>query len=168
MTDNQKPRFKPESQAAVEGLTHLGYLTKSFQYCGHRFTLRTLYGNEDLLVGLLTKEYVETMAQAKAWTIAHVALSLVAIDGSTDFCPDASFDELENARGRFQYVASKWQYPLIDYIFKEFAVLAAEQAEAFEAAKDFSNRSLSKPTPSPSSLNEPGGSNSGIVSDSPS
>lgn len=168
MPDNPTPRFKPETQAAVDGLTHLGYLEKTVEFCGHRFGIRTLYGNEDLLIGIITKEYVETMAQAKAWTIAHVALALTHVDGQKDFCPPASYDELENARGRFQYVASKWQYPTIDAVFKHFAVLVAEQAEAYDAMRDFSQRSLRKPTPSQSSLNELGDSHSGIASDSPS
>jgi hypothetical protein len=164
MTQPQAPRFKPEVAAAVDGLVHLGYLEDTVEFCGHRFGIRTLYGYEDLLVGLLTKEYTETVAQAKAWTIAHVALALTHVDGQTDFCPPAGYSDLDNARGRFEYVARNWQFPTTDAIFKRFAALVARQAEAYEAMQDFSTRSLRKPSPSQSSLNEPGGSPSGTGS----
>lgn len=141
-------QFSPEVQQRVDGLLHLGYLEDTISFCGHTFTIKTLYAHEDLLVGLLTKEYVETLAQVKAWATANVALALKAIDGQKDFCPPASHDELDNARGRFQYVARTWQYPTVEYLFQEHARLNAERQEAYESLQNLSGRSLRQPTPS--------------------
>src|SRR4051812_11796329 len=87
----------------VVGLMWLGYLEDSFSYGGHEFIIRTLRGDEDLLIGLVTKDYAETITQAKATVWATIALALVAVDGDEDFCPPLGRDKKAYAHGRFKY-----------------------------------------------------------------
>ncbi len=140
-------QFPPEVQQDVEGLIWLGYLEDSFEFCGHRFGIRTLYGNEELLAALLCKDYTETLGQAKAWTWAHVALCLTSVDGNKDFCPPIGPDEAEYARGRFNYATKKWFWPLAEYIFTRYALLQRRQIESVGAMQDLSTRSLRPSSP---------------------
>jgi hypothetical protein len=81
-------------QSDIESLETFGYLSDEFHKWGRSWTLRTLKGDEDLAIGIITKPYVETMAQAKAWAWAHVALALEAVNGDTKFCPPLGPDTL--------------------------------------------------------------------------
>jgi hypothetical protein len=169
MTDTSSlATFPPEVRLAVDGLMYLGYLTDSFSFAGHKFSIRTLYGNEELLADKLVKEYIETTGQARAYAWSRVALALISVDGREDFCPPIGPDEWEYAQGRFQYVTSKWFWPLGEYIFNRFAELQQRQVEAIRAVQDLSTRSLRNSTPSPDSLTEPGDSNNETSTDAPS
>lgn len=159
--------FPLEAQQSVEGLLWLGYLEDSFEFCGHSFQIRTLYGNEELLAARITKEYVESLGQAKAWAWAHVALCLMSIDGQTDFCPPIGPNPEEYAKARFDYVTSKWFYPTAEYIFNRYAELAYKQRAAIEAVQDLSEGSLRTLPPSEDSLKGQGTSPEQTSSETP-
>lgn len=161
MAENPYDAFPPEAQKSVEGLVWLGYLERTFTFCGHRFTLHTLQGEDDLYTGLLAKEYQETLSQAKAWAYANVAMALKAVDGDENFCPAIGPDPEAHARAKFNYVR-RWHWPTIEYIYEQFAFLVREQIEAIRAVQDLSNRSLKPSTPSLDSLTEPGDSSESI------
>lgn len=158
-------QFPADVQKSVEGLVWLGYLEDTFEFCGHTFGIRTLYGNEELQASLLCKEYTDTLGQVKAWTWAHVALALTSVDGKQDFCPSIGPDEMEHARAKFKYVTTRWFWPVAEYIFTRFAVLQQNQLKAIEAVQDLSNRSLRPSSPLSDFLNEQGDSPSETVSD---
>lgn len=149
--------FPREAQQSVDGLIWLGYLTDTVEFCGHRFGIRTLTGSDELLIGLLTKQYTETFSQAKAWMWAHVALCLTSVDDQDDFCPPIGPNPEEFARARFNYV-TKWYEPLGAFLFSEYERLREEQKAAVEAVRDLSSRSLRTFSPSEDSLKEPGSS----------
>ena len=88
-----RDEFPDEVNEDVDGLIWLGYLEDVVDYCGHEFVIRTLRSEEQLLASLVTKEYTDTLGQAKAWVAAHVGLALVSIDGDEDLCPKASFNK---------------------------------------------------------------------------
>lgn len=158
--------FSPEAQKLVEGLIWLGYLETTFSFCGHSFTLHTLQGGDDLFIGVLTKEYQETLSQAKAWAYANVAMALRAVDGDVNFCPAIGPDPEAHARAKFNYVL-KWYWPTIEYIYEQFALLVQKQNQAIRAVQDLSNRSLRPSTPSLDSLTAPGDSNESISTEDP-
>jgi len=160
--------FKPEVRQSVEGLIWLGYLEDSFEFCGHQFKIRTLYGNEELLAAKVTKEYTETLGQAKAWGWANVALALTEVDHRDDFCPPIGPNPEEYAKARFNYVTGKWFWPLAEYIFERYAQLAIRQREAIDALRDLSAGSLRTFSPSVDSLNVPGTSSEQIDSETSS
>lgn len=151
-------QFSDEVRQDVEGLMWLGHLEDDFEFCGHRFTIRTLKADEELNAALISKEYIESMGQAKAWQWAQVALSLTAVDGNEEFCPPAGPDKQAFARARFKWVTEKWYGPTLAYIFNRFMQLTARQLAAIDAVRDLSDRGLQSSSPNVDSLTEQGAS----------
>lgn len=144
-------KFPEETRQAVDGLMWLGHLEKEVELGGHTFGLRTLKADEELIVGQLAKDYIDSMEQAKAWAWAHVALALTSVDGDLNFCPPIGPDKLANGRARFRYV-TQWYWPVGEYLYGEYAQLLQRQADAMEAVQDLSPGSLSTFSPYPGSL----------------
>jgi hypothetical protein len=151
---NPFAELDPRVQEDIDGLIWLGHLQDTFSFAGHDFVMRTLRGDEDLAAGLITKEYVETLGQARAWAWAKVALSLVAIDGDDTFCPPIGHSKVDFARQRFQYVTSKWHWVLGAYLYQRYVDLEARQIEAVKAIENLSKGSQQGFMPSLDSLNE--------------
>jgi len=147
-----RDEFPEEVNEDVDGLIWLGYLEDVIDYCGHEFVIRTLRSEEQLLASLVTKEYTDTLGQAKAWVAAHVGLALVSIDGDEDFCPKASFNKKDFARARFQYVTGKWFEPTINRIYNAYSDLLERQAIVLEEMENLSQESRISFTASPDSL----------------
>jgi len=147
-----RDEFPDEVNEDVDGLIWLGYLEDVIDYCGHEFVIRTLRSEEQLLASLVTKEYTDTLGQAKAWVAAHVGLALVSIDGDEDFCPKASFNKKDFARARFQYVTGKWFEPTINRIYNAYSDLLERQAIVLEEMENLSQESRISFTASPDSL----------------
>lgn len=126
----------------LDGLLWLGFIEERFSFCGHTFTVRTLRGDEELLAGLAMKDYIETLGQAKAHVWSTVALALTEVDGSTDFCPQASTSKQEYAHARFRWATSHWYWPVALYIYNKYTDLLRRQNEALEALEDFCSGSL--------------------------
>lgn len=145
--------FPEATREAVDGLLWLGHLQREVSLAGHTFMLRTLKADEELIVALLTKEYMDTMGQTVAWAWAHVALSLVAVDGDQDFCPPIGPDKIANAKARFRYV-TQWYRPVGEHLYGEYAQLLQSQADAMEAVRDLSQGSPSTSWPWADSLSE--------------
>lgn len=135
--------FPEDARQDVDGLIWLGYLEDSISFCGHDFVIRTLRGDEELLAGLVMKDYVETLGQAKAHVWATIALSLTAVDGAADFCPQATPNKKDYARARFNWVTGNWYWPTALFIYNRYTALLQRQQEALEALEDFCSGSLS-------------------------
>jgi hypothetical protein len=146
--------FPDEARESVNGLMWLGFLEDSVLVFGHEFVIRTLRVGEDLQVGLLTKEYADSMGIEQAIATATVALALKSIDGDPDFCPVASRNHADYARQRFKYVQDNWYMPVIVRVFDAYLGLLAKQQDALERVEDLSTGSLNTFTPSPDSLTE--------------
>jgi hypothetical protein len=159
--------FPPEVRDDVEGLMWLGYLEDEFTFCGHHFVIRTLRGDEELLATLVTKEFVETLGQAKAYVWAQIALALSAVDGDSDFCPPVSNNKREYARARFQYCTGKWFWPLATFIYGKYTALLERQTEALARVEDLSNGSQLMSTPFAGSSTESGDSEEQQEPDTP-
>lgn len=148
MTESQVEEHNPfdafdgDVRLDVDGLIWLGHLEESFSFCGHTFVIRTLRGDEELLAGLVMKDYIETMGQAKAHVWATVALAVIAIDGADDFCPQATPDNRSYARARFQWVTGNWYWPTALFIYNKYAELLQRQQEATDALDSFCSGSL--------------------------
>lgn len=135
--------FSGDVRQDVDGLIWLGDLQESFSFCGHDFVLRTLRGDEELLAGLVMKDYIETIGQAKAHIWATISMSLVAIDGAEDFCPQATPNKRDYARARFQWVSGNWYWPTALYVYNRYNLLLERQQTALEALEDFCSGSPS-------------------------
>lgn len=172
MEQSQVPQYDPmddlseEAQQAVEGLAWIGYLEDTFEFAGHTFTMRTLRGEEELHAAAITQEYRNSLGEPKAWAWAQVALALQAVDGDEDFCPPLGPDKRAFARARFQWVTSRWFWPVGQELFAQYNQLLARALAATEAAQDLSEGSLRDSWPSVDSLTEQGDSSSEIDSES--
>lgn len=150
--------FNPQVREDVEGLMFLGELYDSFDFCGHRFTIKTLRGDEELLAAMITKEFVQTMGQERAWVWALVALSLVSVDGDTEFCPPLTNSKRDYSRARFSYVTGNWYWPLAVHVHDKYAKLLEAQDEAMRRMEDLSKGSPITFTPSAGFSKEEGDS----------
>ena len=142
--------FSEDVAESVDGLLWLGYLEDKIEFCGHEFVIRTLRLEEEMLAGLITKEYAESMSEAKAFVTAQVALSLVSVDGDESFCPAAGPSSKDYARARFNYVAKNWYEPTVAFIYTKYADLLERQAESLREMDFLSKESPVSFTDSPS------------------
>lgn len=145
--------FPEEARESVTGLAWLGFLEETVFAFGHEFVIRTLRSGEELQVGLLTKEFSDTLGREQAIATATVALALKSVDGDPDFCPMASRSH-DFARQRFRYVQDNWFLPVIYRVFDTYLEMLERQSDALQRVEDLSAGSLNMFTPSPDSLIE--------------
>ncbi len=146
----------PQVMSDVESLETFGYISGEFSRWGRTWTLRTLKGDEDLAIGIITKPYVETMAQGKAWGWAHVALALESINGDTDFCPPLGPDTMEFARTRFKWVTEQYDWFVGEWLFEQYISLQERELKALEAMQSFVPRNPGSSSGEPGSLTDLG------------
>jgi len=134
--------FPPQITQAVDGLMWLGHLEEEVKFAGHTFILRTLKASEELEAALLAKDYLDTFGQVKGTAWAHLAASIVSVDGDENFCPPIGPDSKQYVRAKFNYMTDNWYWPLGEYLFGHYAELVRRQADAVEAVDSLSSRSL--------------------------
>lgn len=107
-----------------DGLMYLGALTKTFEWVGHKFVIRTLTADEYLMVALLTKPYANSIGEARAYNTAMVAMCVVSVDGQPLPLPImAEKNDAAWAHQRFNYVKSRWFNFTIDLVNSQFLEL---------------------------------------------
>lgn len=132
----------PDVRQDANDLQWLGYVEDSFDFAGHRFMLRTLYGEEELLAAVICKRFMETLGQHKAYGWALVSLALTSVDDDPDFCPQVSVDPEMYAKARFQYCTRNWHWPVCKFLYSAYAELLQRQEAAIEAMENLSEGSL--------------------------
>jgi hypothetical protein len=145
---NDFDQFPEDIRDAVDGLAWLGHLQDTVHMWGHSFTLQTLKAGEELEAALIAKEYQDSFGQVKAHAWAHLAMSVVAIDGDQDFCPPIGPDIRKHAEAKFRYMTENWYWPIGEYLFGKYVDLVQRQSKALEALEDLSpgSRQTSRPT----------------------
>jgi hypothetical protein len=61
MVDEVEDRFPDEVANDVDGLMWLGFLEDTIEFCGHEFVIRTLKLEDEMLAGLVTKDYKDSV-----------------------------------------------------------------------------------------------------------
>lgn len=130
--------FPDEVTDDVDGLLWLGFLEDSFEFCGHEFVIRTLRLEDEIIAGYVTKDYKDSISQAKAWVAAQVGMALVSVDGNENFCPQIGPNKKDFARGRFQYVTKNWYEPTINYIYIKYVELVERQEAVLREMENLS------------------------------
>ncbi len=165
--ENPFNEFSSRIQEDIDGLIWLGHLEHEFEFCGHTFGIRTLKADEELAAAQVAKDYIYDgnpfAARAYAWS--QIALALVSIDGSEDFCPPVGPDRIAFAKARFQWVTQRWYWATGEYLYTEYTALLQRQVEAINAIQDLSNRSLPISQPSVDFSTEPGTSSNETTSE---
>lgn len=123
--------FPPDVADDITGLLYLGQLTKEVHWGGHTFLLRTLRMQEELAIGLLTKEYESTFALGRAIAAATVGAALEELDG-VEFVAALGPDVLSRVKSKYDHVR-QWFWPVIEKLYQEYLDLQKKQIEAFEA-----------------------------------
>jgi len=135
----------PQIQNDIAVLERFGILSDEFPVWGTKYTIRTLKGDEELAAGVVTKEYVETLAQSKSWAWANISMAVDAVNGNYDYCPRVQVDPIEFARSRFRYWTGNYTWALGERLFEYFVELQRRELTARQAMQDFRETS---PTPS--------------------
>lgn len=161
--------FSEKVKEPVEGLTYLGHLEESVEFCGHTFVLKTLRPSEKAAVAMAVKDWRETLTEADTWGNALVGMSLVSVDGDDSFCPPAGPDPNSFARARLNYVTGPkgWHQPTLTFLLESMLSLEVKAAEAMSELQDLSSRSQQPLQPSAASLTVPGTSSEETTGDSP-
>lgn len=154
--ENPFEAFDPEVRLAVEGLIHLGALTKDVEFCGHTFGLRTLLPADEIAAAKSIEDFRGTLKEPEAWASALVGVALTHVDGEEDFCPPVGPSKTSFAKARFNYVTSNWYWPTIEWLHREYVSLVSKQIEAVRAMQDLSAGSLPMSSPSADSYFGPG------------
>jgi hypothetical protein len=137
------PEFDPKVRSDYEGLLFLGKLYKDFRWAGHKFRIKTLTLDEALEVGRVTKDYIGTSQEFRAWQTALVGACVVSVDGKylpVPLSPDESVVE-----AHFNWAKS--QYPwTVDKIFEQFSELESTVGKVVEQMGKASGVPSSTPT----------------------
>lgn len=145
--DAPVPSFDPRLVEPFEGLLFLGSLSKSFLYLGHRFNIRTLNQGEILIVPRLMQDWVGGIGEAKAYTVAMVALCIDSVDGQNLPLPveERRAGNIDWARQRFDYVQNHWFPFTIDKVYSEYLTLEQTALDVVEALEKASGPTDSTP-----------------------
>lgn len=146
--------FSEQTRLPVRGLTFLGHITKDVEFCGHTFTLRTLYPSEKAAVSIAVQPWRGSISEGEIWANAQVALSLSAVDGDPDFCNKVGPDLNDFTKVRLNYVTQKWFQPTLSFLYARYLELEQEALDGIRELQDFSERNRVPSQPSPDSLTE--------------
>ena len=78
--------FTEQIRLPVRGLVFLGQIEKTVEFCGHTFSLRTLYPSEKAAVSIVIQPWRGSISEGEVWANAQVGLSLTSVDDDNEFC----------------------------------------------------------------------------------
>lgn len=127
--------FPQEIRRPVEGLTYLGQLTETVNFCGHQFGLKTLRPAEKFAIAQVLQPYRNTVFEVDVFQALHVGLALTEVDGNQDFCPPIGPSVEDLARARLGYLSGTngqagWYPPTIEFLWTQYMLLEATAGKA--------------------------------------
>lgn len=135
MESSQDFLEKDKLDAFVQ-IVNIGHLSKTFEWFGHKFEIRTLSIEEELAIGQLVKEYKDSITEEKAVAVAIAAASLISINDRL-FKP--RFDEnaiVESIKDKFIYIKKNWHWPVVERINTGYLELLGEMYETIEETQN--------------------------------
>lgn len=125
--------FDPKHRTAFDGLLYLGYLTRTFTWMGHTFTIKTLNNEEILAVGQYCRRWGDTLAASKGYQITMCAMALVSVDGRLMPQPLGPGQPLlEQLNQRYEAIKG-WFGVTFDAIYQQYLGLEERQSTILEA-----------------------------------
>ena len=115
------PVFDPKYRTAFEGLLYLGKIQKTFEWAGHKFVIRTITVDAQIEAGQLHRDYVNTIADVKAWQSLIAAACVVSVDGLA--LPIPMSDEVGELQNKFNYIIQHWYPWTLDKIYEQYLIL---------------------------------------------
>jgi len=144
--------FTDQIRIPVRGLVFLGHIEKEVEFCGHTFTLRTLYPSEKAAVSIVIQPWRGSISEGEVWANAQVGLALTSVDGDNEFCIKAGPDLNDFTKARLNYVAQKWYQPTLSFLYARYLELEQEALDGIRELQDLSERNRDPSHPSPGSL----------------
>lgn len=124
--------FDPKHRTAFDGLLYLGYLSRTFQWMGHSFTIKTLNNEEILAVGQYCRRWGDTLAASKGYQTTVCAMALVSVD-ERPMPAQLGTETLMEQLARRYAVVKGWYGVAFDAIYSEYLLLEEQQAAVLEA-----------------------------------
>jgi SpoVK/Ycf46/Vps4 family AAA+-type ATPase len=118
-------------------LIHIGHIVETFDWYDHKFELRTLKIEEELVIGQLVKEFKDSIAEEKAVAVAIAAASLVSINGKP-FMPQYEKSSYIWIKERFNYIKENWHWIIVETINAEYIQLLAKLYQTIEDIENLS------------------------------
>jgi len=122
-------------------LIHIGHIVRSFEWYNHKFEIRTLKLEEELIVGQIVKEFTDTIAEEKAAAVAIAAACIVSIN-NTPFMPRYDKSAYINIKEKFNYILKNWNWIIIESINGEYVQLLASMYDEIERVENLSSKDL--------------------------
>lgn len=118
-------------------LIHIGNLKDTFDWHQHKFEIKTLKIEEELVIGQLIKEFKDTIAEEKAAAVAIAAASVVSINNKP-FMPGYDQSVYVTIREKFNYIIKNWNWVVVETINSEYLQLLAKMYEILESVENLS------------------------------
>lgn len=132
--ETYQPReFDPKWREAFTGLLYVGALAESFSLFGHEFVVATPTQTERLQMGIVIKDYVDTIAGEQAYATVMVAAFLVSVDGYKLPEPVVTNPKETALHDRFRWVSQNLRKQVIERVYARCLELDAEVDGALEA-----------------------------------
>lgn len=123
--------FDPRHSQEFAGLLYLGALTRTFDWLGHRFVIRTMRTDELIQAALVAKRYLGSDGYAKAYQSAVTAGCVVTVDGRPiPVVPVSDTDPMLEQRA--DWVMRHWFPPVLDRVYEEYVRLETVVREVME------------------------------------
>lgn len=123
--------FDTRIQDEFDGLLFLGALSKTFNWAGHRFAIRTLTVDEQLECSLAAQLSQNTAGENLAWMCSIVSCCIVSVDGQP--LPVPIDDNVAGFTLRYEYVRRHWFPPTINVVYNQYLGLNAKVTEVIAA-----------------------------------
>lgn len=130
---NVLPTFDEKYKEDFYGLAFIGALSKTFEWLGHKFVIRTITVDEALMVSLLTKQFSESLGSGLAYRTAVAALAVQQIDNKDLPIPVGEDGDLAYAQQRFDYAKARWFQFTVDAIYNEYLELEYKTHQVVDA-----------------------------------
>jgi len=125
--------FDPRYKEPFQGLLYIGALTAEFELWGHHFSIATPTQTERLQIGLVMRDYADTISSEIAFSTAFVAAHLVAVDGQPLPQPIVNNPKETALHERFRWVGNTLRKQVIDMIYGRCLELEQEVDNVLEA-----------------------------------
>lgn len=132
--------FDPRHREAFEGLLYLGALTDEFHWLGHTFVIRSLTVGETLEVGLIHRQYRNSLGDSRAYVTAMVAASILSVDGRPLPQPLTRDPSDTRLHSQFTYVKDNWYPWVVDKIYSRVVLLEQRVEGVLEAMGEAERR----------------------------
>lgn len=125
------------TRAAYLDLIHIGSMTRSFEWAGHTFIIRTLKIEEEIAIGQIIKPYAGSITEDKAAVTAIAAACIETIDGQP-LIVQIQKDPVVHLQEKYKALVTHWHWPVAKKINEEYILLQQEMMKVVEETANLS------------------------------